>query len=91
MMNLMKKLMAILMVMAMLLSLSAAALAEAEEVPESEGWSDETWVDFPVQHPDALAFDSYWVSGDGMVRIDANCRLISLPQEHSGNVNISVE
>ncbi len=58
----MKKLFAVLLVLVM--ALSAAAYAEEEE-----------WVDFPVRHPDARAFDSCWVSGDAMVRIDAFCRL----------------
>ena len=54
----MKKLFAILT--ALCLILSAAAFAEE---PAEKTYADE--------HPGVLAFDSYWVSGDAKVRIDA--------------------
>ena len=54
----MKKLLAILTVLCMILA--TAALAE-------EG-AQKTYAD---EHPEVLAFDSYWVSGDAQIRIDA--------------------
>ena len=55
----MKKLIALLLV----LCFSAAAItALAEEAPEK------TYAD---EHPGVLAFNSYWVSGDANIRIDA--------------------
>ena len=59
----MKKLFAILLVL--ILAMCAAAFAEEEE---------EEWVPFPELHPEAKAFESYWVSGDAQVRINAFCR-----------------
>ena len=56
----MKKLIALLLV----LCVSAAAMtAFAEEDAEK------TYVD---EHPGVLVFDSYWVSGDAKIRIDAD-------------------
>ena len=57
----MKKLFAILLVLA--LTVCAAAFAEEEE-----------WVDFADLHPEARSFDSYWVSGDAQVRVNGFCR-----------------
>ena len=55
----MKKLFAVLTALCMIL----ASAALAEEGPEK------TYAD---EHPGVLAFDSYWVSGDAQVRIDAH-------------------
>ena len=55
---------------AALLSLMIAAAACAMACAE-----DEEWIDFPDRYPGARAFESYWVSGDAQVRIDAFCRL----------------
>lgn len=60
----MKKLISLLLALTLVLSLSAAPAEEESE-----------WVDFADRYPEAKAFDSFWVSGDGQVRINAFCRL----------------
>ena len=54
----MKKLLAILAILCLVLSTAAVA----EEAGEKT---------YPEEHPGVLAFDSYWVSGDAQIRIDA--------------------
>ena len=55
-----KKLIALLLV----LCVSAAAMTAYAEEDAEKTYADE--------HPGVLAFDSYWVSGDAKIRIDAN-------------------
>ena len=55
----MKKLLGILFILCLVLSSAAAA----EEAGEKTYWEE---------HPGVLAFDSYWVSGDAQIRIDAH-------------------
>ncbi len=62
----MKKLWAMMLALALAPAVCVSAFAEAE---------DTEWVDFPVLHPEALAFESNWVSGDAMIRINGFCRL----------------
>lgn len=55
----MKKLLGMLFILCLVLSSAAAA----EEAGEKTYWEE---------HPGVLAFDSYWVSGDAQIRIDAH-------------------
>ncbi len=57
----MKKRTALISVLVLALTLCFSVFAE--ESPE---------MTYAEMHPDVLAFDSYWVSGDGTVRIDSN-------------------
>ena len=62
----MKKFFAMMLALAMMLTVCMYAFAETEEAE---------WVDFPDLHPEALAYESDWISGDAMIRINGFCRL----------------